>query len=118
MNDEEAQALGLRVRTVQTTGEELVVVQRIDLDLDEGGRARELAYADNRTGELGLDWDAEQIAADLDAGVELDGMWFEEELKELGVSVPDFAPVGEDEQARLDEKNQIKCPECGHEFTT
>ena len=35
----------------------------------------------------------------------------------LGV-VPDFQPVGEDEQGRLDRKTPIKCPECGHEFTT
>jgi len=29
---------------------------------------------------------------------------------------PDFAPVGEGEQPRLDEKAMITCPECGHEF--
>jgi len=31
--------------------------------------------------------------------------------------VPDFAPVGEDEQGRLDEKAKVTCPECGHAFT-
>lgn len=30
--------------------------------------------------------------------------------------MPDFEPVGEDEQARLDEKKKTKCPECGCEF--
>jgi hypothetical protein len=29
---------------------------------------------------------------------------------------PDFEPVGEGDQSRLDEKNPITCPECGHEF--
>lgn len=35
---------------------------------------------------------------------------------ESGAVVPDFAPVGEDEQGRLDQKAPVTCPECGHEF--
>lgn len=31
--------------------------------------------------------------------------------------MPNFEPVGPDEQGRLDEKAKVKCPECGHEFT-
>jgi ParB family transcriptional regulator, chromosome partitioning protein len=31
---------------------------------------------------------------------------------------PNFDPATADEQGRLDEKAKIKCPECGHEFTT
>lgn len=31
--------------------------------------------------------------------------------------VPDFQPVDESEQGRLDEKKKVTCPECGHEFT-
>jgi len=34
-----------------------------------------------------------------------------------GIIPPDFQPVGEDEQGRLDEKKKVVCPECGHEFT-
>ena len=33
------------------------------------------------------------------------------------VTVPDFQPVGIDEQGRLDQKKRVTCPECGHEFT-
>lgn len=29
---------------------------------------------------------------------------------------PDFEPVGEEDQSRLDEKKLTTCPECGHEF--
>jgi len=36
--------------------------------------------------------------------------------EELGI-VPDFQPVGIEEQGRLDEKKKITCPECGAEFT-
>ena len=28
----------------------------------------------------------------------------------------EFAATGEDDQGRLDEKNPVTCPECGHEF--
>ena len=37
------------------------------------------------------------------------------DAEELGI-VPDFEPVGIDEQGRLDEKKKVTCPECGHEF--
>jgi hypothetical protein len=29
---------------------------------------------------------------------------------------PDFEPVSEDKQSRLDQKKKVTCPECGHEF--
>ena len=38
------------------------------------------------------------------------------DLAEDAGVVPDFVPVGIDEQGRLDEKAKITCPECGHEF--
>lgn len=31
--------------------------------------------------------------------------------------IPDFQPAGIDEQGRLDEKEPIICPECGHSWT-
>lgn len=33
------------------------------------------------------------------------------------VEVPDFSPVGEDEQGRLDERATVTCPDCGRVFT-
>ena len=51
---EEAAALALPIEVVETSGERLVVVQRMDLDLTADPRARRLALADNRTSELGL----------------------------------------------------------------
>jgi len=29
---------------------------------------------------------------------------------------PDFQSVGADDQGRLDKKNPVTCPACGHEF--
>lgn len=61
---EVAGAAGIqKVVTVQTDGDTLVVVQRTDLDLQDQNdpRARQLAFADNRVGEVSLQWDAEMI---------------------------------------------------------
>ena len=44
------------IRVVETDGTELVVVKRTDLSLDDKA-ARELALADNRSAQLGLEWD-------------------------------------------------------------
>jgi ParB family chromosome partitioning protein len=35
----------------------------------------------------------------------------------LESEVPDFQPVGIEEQGRLDQKKPVTCPECGAEFT-
>jgi hypothetical protein len=32
------------------------------------------------------------------------------------LTTPNFEPVGEDEQGRLDQKTPTTCPNCGHEF--
>jgi hypothetical protein len=72
------------IRVVQTTGHELVVVQRTDLDLlspgEDGRRARELAIADNRIAELDLDWDPEAL---LNGDVRLDLYFGPDELKKI-----------------------------------
>ena len=42
---------------------------------------------------------------------------FAELLQTVGAgTVPDFAPVGADEQPRLDQKAPVTCPHCGEEF--
>jgi hypothetical protein len=117
---EVAAELGLDVEVVRTHGDRLVVVVREDLQLDgDDGRARQLAYADNRTSEVGLEWDVGQLIEDIDAGLDLDGLWRGDELEELvgaALAVPDFQPVDGDEQPRLDQKKPITCPHCGMEF--
>ena len=105
------------VLIVETDGKQIVAVQRTDLDIDsEAGRG--LAYADNRTSELDLSWNAEQVLADLNAGVDLSALWRQEELDSLLADIrpPDFQPVDESEQPRLDQKAPITCPHCGEEF--
>ena len=80
---------------VQTDGKQLVAVQRTDLDLDSK-EARELAYADNRVGQLDLEFDPEQVLADLQSGIDLSGLFFSYELDKLtGVEGEDFDPAAE-----------------------
>lgn len=73
---------------VETDGHKLVAVKRTDLDLDDGDRARLLAYADNRSSEVGLAWDAEAIQFDLGAGLDLGEMFREEEIDVITNVVP------------------------------
>jgi hypothetical protein len=56
----QAAAAGIEddVILVQTNGTQLVVVQRTDLSIDDP-KAKGLAVADNRSAELGLDWNAD-----------------------------------------------------------
>lgn len=77
---EAAAAIGMEgVVVVQTTGAQLVVVQRTDLDLDEDTAARELAIADNRASEIGLEWDTE-VLAELGAEIDLSTFWTKDEI--------------------------------------
>ena len=106
---EAAQKLGLKVRVVQAEKGELVAVQRSDLDLDDGsGEARRLAYLDNRVAELDLSWDAEQVAADVEAGLNLDGLGFlDKELQELLAQV-EQGNGKEDPGAEMDKADELQ----------
>jgi DNA modification methylase len=69
---EVATKLGLKIKVIKSNRDELVMVQRDDLDLnDPTGEARRLAYLDNRVAELDLSWDAEQVAQDIENGMAL-----------------------------------------------
>ena len=85
---ERAADLGIDdVIVVQTDGNQLVAVQRTDLDLDsEDGKARALATYDNRSGQLDLDWDIDALST-VDVDV-LKDLWTVDELDELGIHKP------------------------------
>jgi DNA modification methylase len=87
---EVARRLEIPVRVVKTHGEELVVVQREDLDLAMDARAKQLAIADNRVGQLNLEWDGEMLKQLQAQGLDLSAHWTPEEFAAL-LSKP---PVG------------------------
>jgi len=113
---------GGEVEVVRTDGTKLVVVQRDDLDLDHlDGKARKLAYLDNRSSEVGLAWDIKEVLASIDAGLDLDGLWNQDEIDSLLANIrsPEFGPGSIDEQGKLDElaDKSVECPNCGERFT-
>jgi len=102
-----AKAAGIDIEVIKTKGEKLVVVQRDDLDLLQDEKARKLAYADNRAGELGLDWDLDQIKADLDAGMILDDLFSLDELGDMGVDLPSVESE-EAPEAQIDAAEELQ----------
>lgn len=93
------------IRVIETNGKELVVVQRMDLDLDHDPAARELAYADNRVGQVDLNFDLDRIAADVAGGIDISHLWTDAEvakmLEDAGVTVDQSAV--EDASAEVEE---------------
>ncbi|MBN20057.1 MAG: hypothetical protein CL678_02130 [Bdellovibrionaceae bacterium] len=93
---EAAGAIGLEnVQIVETTGDTLVAVKRLDISIDSP-RGRALAIADNRAGEVGLTWDGENLAH-LSTQVDLLEFWTPGELEAL--NLPDLSaedPAGGD----------------------
>jgi hypothetical protein len=76
-------AAGLQeVVIVPSDGTKIIAVQRTDLDLDTDPRAQALATADNRTSELGLEWDAANLA-ELSTGLDLQPFFSASELAEI-----------------------------------
>jgi hypothetical protein len=70
------------VLVVRTNGKQLVAVQRMDLDLDTDATAKALAVADNRTGEVSLEWDT-AILKSLESEIDLTQLWNPTELSAL-----------------------------------
>jgi ParB-like chromosome segregation protein Spo0J len=98
---------------------QIVAVRRKDWSDTE---ATAYSIADNRAAEL-AEWDEEGLASTLESlrndEFDLDAIGFDEgELDELlnGLVVPQFEPTSEDSQSRLDEKEPVECPKCGHHF--
>ncbi len=78
-----AQRLGIPTREIVIDGRELVVLRRMDLHLASDARAQALAIADNRVGELNLDWDPAILEALRADGVSLEQWWTSEEFEAL-----------------------------------
>ena len=74
---EQAQALKMPVRVVETDGSELVVVKRTDIHTADEKR-KKLALADNAAGDLS-EWDIPLIKTD----------WAKDVLSEFGVELPE-----------------------------
>ncbi len=67
------------VRIIEADGNEIIAVRRSGLTPEQ---KRRLAYFDNRTAELAT-WDAGQIVRDLEAEINLSGIWSPQEFEDL-----------------------------------
>jgi DNA modification methylase len=105
---ENARALGLDdLIVVRTDGKKLVAVQRTDLDLERDPNARELAIADNRTGQLNLEW-AGDILQSLSSAIDLTAYFDATELKKLFPEPTGAATEGPEPKVDLADELQRK----------
>lgn len=80
---EQAIAAGHKdIQIIKTDGKTLIAVQRTDLDLVKHAKARGLAIADNRVGELDLDWNPE-VLAEVAMRVDLSEFFSDDDLAKL-----------------------------------
>jgi DNA modification methylase len=92
-----AEAAGIRrVRYVHTQGDEMIVHVRDDLDLATDAAAMELGIADNRTSEVGLEWDPDMIHRLEEFGADVRPFWTDEEYAEA-FGPPDWEGESEED---------------------
>jgi DNA modification methylase len=101
-----------KLRIIETDGNEIVAVKRIDLDLKKDRRARELAIADNRVGEVDLEWDSAVLEQLKTEGVDLESLGFSDiDLQKIGIENKDEITDAEpqiDMAAELNKKWKVK----------
>jgi DNA modification methylase len=71
------------VLVVEHDGTKPIVMVRTDIPSADSPEAREISIAANRIAELNLTWDAEVLLEDLQSGVDLKGLFDQEELDAL-----------------------------------
>ena len=106
-----------RLKAAKSNGDKTVPVHVADMT---PAQAKAYRIADNQTATLAI-WDRDLLQTELsalkDLDVDLSTLGFNDvQLKDFMGIVPDFSPVGQDEQVRLDEKAPTICPKCGHEW--
>lgn len=106
------------VLVVEHDGQRPIIMVRTDIANADTPEARQIAIAANRIAQVNLEWDVEGLLADAQSGLDLSGLFSQQELDDMlaGVTPPNFQPVGVEEQPRLDQKAPVTCPHCGEEF--
>lgn len=104
---EQAAAAGIQeVIVVQSDGTQLVAVQRTDLSIDDP-KARGLAVADNRTSEVGIEWDP-GVLDELSTDLELKPFFTDAELEmATGKSEHEQPTSAEAEWVGMPEANNV-----------
>ena len=107
---------GVEPIVVHSDGKRPIIVVRDDIPSADDPRARRLSIAANQIG--ATDWNPDgDILKEWGEDKDIRAMFAASEWAEVTGEVPNFQPVGIDEQGRLDEKKKAVCPDCGCEFT-
>ena len=93
-----------KVLFVDVDGETIVAVRRSGLTPEQ---KKQLAYYDNRTSEL-AEWDAAQMVADLELGLNLDDMFKGEELAVILETAADALMPGEPPEPQIDKAEELR----------
>ena len=92
---------------IDVDGTKPVFIRRPDMDLSdpEDDKARRLAYVLNRSSEVSLAWDAEQLLADMTAGIDLSNIFDTEELDAMlaGLVAPEPVEDAPPDVSKADE---------------
>jgi len=92
-----------KVLVVDADGETIVAVRRSGLTPEQ---KRRLGLYDNRTAEL-ASWDVDRLLTDLEVGFDFDGLFYEDELKELLAGLLEEEPL-KDPGARVSEAERLR----------
>ncbi|MCK4958005.1 MAG: hypothetical protein KAT00_01360 [Planctomycetes bacterium] len=108
---------GIRdILLVHTTGDQLVVTVRDDLEADSP-EARRLALEDNRIGQVSLEFDPAVL---LEIGKEDDtifeGLFRDDELEKIFSELIANIEFPEYDESIADSVEWHECPECGHKW--
>ncbi len=97
---------------VETDGTRLVVVKRMDLDLSKDDKAKKLAIADNRVGEISLEWDTD-VLTELTQEIDLSGLFTENDLSALMGEMGEIPDKNKDIDEEALAETNCTCPSCG-----
>lgn len=100
---EQARALNIPVKVIETDGSELIAVKRTDLSTDDEKRKR-LAVMDNTTSDTS-EFDLTLLQEDFEVP----------DLQDMGIDLQDIEVDDDIEpDAKAVNKKLLKCPVCGH----
>ena len=89
------------------------------LDLDDAEATKVLATLDPLAAMAEVDREKlESLIHEIDTGCDALRDMLGSMAEDAGITPPDFQPTDAESQSRLDQKQPVRCPNCGHEFTT
>lgn len=109
---EQAAAIGLdNVIIVETTGNQIVAVKRMDIDLDTA-QGREMAIADNASAKANIEWDEDNLR-------EITSQWEDLDTEEWGIKIEEEGINGKvfgEKEIEGTLNTSHECPQCGFKW--